>query len=65
MGNVAGMDGERGLDLHRIDQRDGLLQGARHIGIGLLVEADMGVADLQEERRAGGFRRALRQSHQA
>ena len=53
MGDVAGVDGECGARLHRVHQRDGLFQGARDIGIGVLVEADMGVADLQEQRHAG------------
>src|SRR6266446_2612291 len=56
MGDVAGVNRERRLRQHRIDLGDRLLEGAKRVGIGRLVEADMAVADLQE-RHAGGLGR--------
>jgi hypothetical protein len=50
VGDIARVDHQRRLFRHGIDQRDGLGQGADHVGIGLLVEADVGIADLQEQR---------------
>src|SRR5215470_14214756 len=48
MGDVAGVDHERGFYRQRLDSVDGFFVGAGRIGIGWLVEANMAVADLQE-----------------
>jgi hypothetical protein len=50
MGDVAGVDHERGFYRQRLDSVDGFLVGAGRIGIGRLVEAHMAVADLQERQ---------------
>src|SRR2546427_1212780 len=50
MSDVARVQDERGFHGHPVHQLDGLLEGARHIGIGFLVEANMRVADLHEQR---------------
>src|ERR1022692_2772275 len=52
MGDIARMDDERGLLGHPVHDIDGLGEGPIHVGIRLLVEPDMGVADLHEQRLA-------------
>jgi len=42
------MDDERGLIGHPIDDVDGLREGAANVRVRLLVETDVGVADLYE-----------------
>src|SRR5271166_1918123 len=58
MRNVSGVDHEGGLGWKRFDLRERLFEGADHIGISRLVEADMAVADLHETElaRLGGQR---------
>jgi hypothetical protein len=75
MGDVAGVDHERGLRRHRFDLGDGFAQRAERVGVGRLVEADVAVADLEEGEgwslggehlveQAQGFRHAARQGPQ-
>ncbi len=56
MRDVARVNRQRGPDRHRVDPLDRLFERARDVGIGFLVEADMRVADLQEQRHARGRR---------
>src|SRR5215475_16075256 len=56
MGDVAGVDHERGFYRQRLDSVDGFLVGAGRVGIGWLVEANMAVADLQECQASGALR---------
>ena len=49
MGDVAGVNRQRRLDGHGVDVVDRLLERGRDVGIGFLVEADMRIADLQEQ----------------
>src|ERR1700722_1686288 len=51
--DVASVDGQRRLDRHRIDVGDRFLERPGDIRIGFLFEADVRVADLQKQRRAG------------
>lgn len=53
--DVAGVDDKIGPDRQRLRLGDHLLQRAERIRVGRLVEAEMGVADLQEAE--AGFRR--------
>jgi hypothetical protein len=51
------VNGQGRLQWHGVDEIDGLPERPGDIGIGVLVEADVGVADLQEQRNAGTDRR--------
>ena len=54
MGDITRVDDQRGLHGHFVHKIDGLRQGAGDVRIRLLVEADVGVADLHEQRFARG-----------
>jgi len=48
--DIAGMDDERGLLGHPVHEIDGLREGPVDIGIRVLIEASVCVADLNEQR---------------
>src|SRR5215471_18117692 len=50
MGDVSRVDDERRLLGKAVDDVDRAVERCGHIGIRLLVEADVGIADLHEER---------------
>jgi hypothetical protein len=58
VGDVAGVDDQRRLLRQRVEEVDAPVERCADVGVGLLVEADVRVADLYEERlaeRAGAF----------
>ena len=72
--NITRVDDERGLLDHAVHDVDGLRQGAVNIRIGFFVKADVGVADLHEQRLAelggalsvtGRYRQINRREHPA
>jgi len=52
VGDVAGVDDQRRLLGHRVDEIDRPAERSGDIGIGVLGESDVGVAHLQEQRLA-------------
>ena len=56
MGDVAGVNDERGFDRHRLHLGDGFAERAERIRVCRLIEADVAVAHLQK-RESGRFGR--------
>ena len=66
---ISGVQHELGRGPQRVDAVDGLLQASQHVLVGLAVESDVGVADLDEaevaanRRRLGGLCEVARREH--